>query len=130
MTVAFKILLACAAGGLVTAAAAHDPESTGDADKGAEIYEASCTGCHSLDRNRIGPAHRGVYGRQAGTAEDYNYSAALAAAGFIWDTAKLDEWLTNPQAMVRGTKMGFRLGDPQKRSDVIAFLKRESAQTE
>jgi cytochrome c2 len=30
--------------------------------------------------------------------------------------------LTNPQALVPGTKMYFLLADPQSRADIIAYL--------
>jgi cytochrome c len=104
-----------------------DPPRTGDPLKGAEVYEANCTGCHSLDANRIGPAHRGVVGRAAGMAAGYNYSPALKASGVTWTADQLDKWLTNPQALVKGARMGFRLSDPKARADVIAFLAREGS---
>lgn len=131
MAVLFRSTLTVAAMVLAisVAHAGSDDEAAmpeGDADRGAETYENSCSGCHSLDRNRIGPAHRGVYGSKAGSAPEYAYSAALAAADFEWDAESLDGWLANPMAYVPGAKMGFRLGDPQKRADIIAFLKRES----
>jgi len=100
----------------------------GDAVHGAEVYEASCTGCHSLDANRVGPAHRGVVGRIAGTAPGFNYSPGLKAAGFTWTPEKLDEWLTNPQAMIKSARMGFRLSDAKSRADVIAYLATQKAQ--
>jgi cytochrome c len=34
----------------------------------------------------------------------------------------LDRWLTNPSALVPGTKMFFKLDAPQDRADVIAYL--------
>ena len=37
----------------------------GDAARGEQIYEA-CGDCHSLDKNDVGPRHRGVFGRKAG----------------------------------------------------------------
>lgn len=98
----------------------------GDAVRGADVYEAKCTGCHSLDANRIEPCHRGVYGRKAGSLDDFDYSDALRRAGFVWDKARLDRWLTDPETLVPGQKMGFRLQDPQARADVIAFLMRQS----
>ena len=97
----------------------------GDPVRGAEIYDASCGGCHSLDANRIGPAHRGVVGRAAGSAPSYNYSLALKASGLTWTPGLLDKWLINPQALVKGARMGFRLADTQKRADVIAYLSEE-----
>jgi cytochrome c len=98
----------------------------GNADRGAEIYENRCTGCHSLDANRVGPAHRGVVGRRVGTARGFEYSDALRAANFVWTEALIQRWLTNPEALIPGQQMGFRLGDPQERADVAAFLARES----
>jgi cytochrome c len=97
----------------------------GDPVRGKTVYEASCGGCHSLDANRIGPAHRGVVGRAAGTAVNYAYSAGVKSSGVTWTPEILDKWLTNPGAFIKGTKMGFRLADPQKRADVIAYLAAE-----
>ena len=31
---------------------------------GQALYQAKCTGCHSVDANRIGPRHRDVVGRK------------------------------------------------------------------
>jgi cytochrome c len=98
----------------------------GNADHGAEIYENRCTGCHSLDANRVGPAHRGVVGRRVGTARGFEYSDALRGANFVWTEALIQRWLTNPEALIPGQQMGFRLGDAQERADVAAFLARES----
>ncbi|ESZ86958.1 MAG: cytochrome C [Blastomonas sp. CACIA14H2] len=111
---------------MATASGATPAPPAGDATRGAQVYEDNCTGCHSLDANRVGPAHRGVFGRKAGSAPGFAYSPALKKAKFAWDAARLDKWLTNPQGFVPGAKMGFRLSDAQKRADVIAYLKKES----
>lgn len=102
------------------------PPPAGNADRGGQVYQASCGSCHSLDANRAGPSHRGVFGRRAGRAAGFSYSPALRHTRIVWDTRTLDQWLRNPQALVPGTTMGFRLGDPGRRADVIAFLQRES----
>ena len=73
----------------------------------------------------MGPRHRGVVGRRAGSLEDYSYSAALKGSGLTWDEATLDRWLTNPSALVPGTKMFFKIDDAQSRADIIAFLKEQ-----
>lgn len=111
---------------MATASGATAAALAGDAGRGAQIYEDNCTGCHSLDASRIGPAHRGVFGRKAGSVKDFAYSPALKKAKFVWDTARLDKWLANPQGFVPGAAMGFRLSDAQRRADVIAYLKKES----
>ena len=93
----------------------------GDAARGKDLYQA-CSGCHSIEENDIGPKHRGVVGRPAGSVPDYAYSPALKASGLVWSADTLDRWLTNPQALVPGTKMYFSMADPQKRADLIAYL--------
>jgi cytochrome c len=79
-------------------------------------------GCHSLDENDIGPKHRGVVGREAGTAAGYRYSPALAASGLTWTPTNLDLWLSGPQALVPGAKMFFSVPDARTRADIIAYL--------
>ncbi len=98
----------------------------GDPVHGKKLY-ANCTGCHSIDENDVGPKHRGVVGRKAGTVPDYDYSPALKASGIIWNKETLDRWLTNPSAMVPGTKMFFVLEDPKARADIIAYLSLQGA---
>jgi cytochrome c len=116
------IRILAAAALLAPAIAAPALAFDGDAARGAEVYER-CSACHSPDADRVGPRHRGVVGRRVGSVEGFPYSPALKAAGFVWDEARLDRWLTNPQALVPGQRMGFRLGDAQERADVIAYLK-------
>jgi cytochrome c len=94
----------------------------GDADRGEQIYQA-CTDCHSLDKNDVGPRHRGVFGRKAASLPDYDYSDALKSANIVWNEETLDKWLTDPQAVAPGAKMFFHLDNPQDRADVIAYLK-------
>jgi cytochrome c len=103
------------------ASAAAEPSFHGDPQRGKDLY-ANCTSCHSIDDNDIGPMHRGVVGRKAGTAPGYAYSAALKASGIVWNPSTLDRWLTNPSDMVPGTKMFFLVPDPQARADIIAYL--------
>jgi len=98
--------------------------AAGDAAKGKALYQA-CAACHSIDENEIGPKHRGVVGRRAGSVGDYNYSSALKASGITWNDATLDRWLVNPSAFVPGTKMFFKIDDAQARADLIAYLKEQ-----
>ena len=111
---------------LAVAATAMAMAPSGDPVRGGKLYAANCGSCHSLDANRVGPAHRGVYGRKAGTARGYAYSPAMRGARIVWNEATLDRFLQNPQAMVPGARMGFRLTDPVRRADVIAYLRQQS----
>jgi cytochrome c len=94
----------------------------GDAVHGKALYQG-CQACHSIDENDLGPKHRGLVGRPAANIEDYSYSAALKSSGLTWDEPTLDRWLTNPSALVPGTKMYFKIDDPQSRADIIAYLR-------
>jgi cytochrome c len=86
------------------------------------LYESRCTACHSLDHSRIGPAHRGVFGRHAAQVAGFDYSPALRRTKVIWTARSLDRWLTNPEAFIPGQKMGYSISDPRDRADIIAFL--------
>src|ERR1700675_777970 len=93
-----KGLLACAlaaAGTISGTCLASEAANPGDSAHGKALYQA-CLACHSVDDNDLGPKHRGVVGRPAGTVADYNYSAALKSSGLTWDAATLDRWLINP----------------------------------
>jgi len=115
-------LLCVAAVLTVSTAAMADTAPNGDAGHGKALYQG-CAACHSIEDNDLGPRHRGVVGRKAGVVPDYNYSPALKSSGLTWTEANLDRWLTNPSVLVPGTKMFFKIDDPQSRADIIAYLK-------
>lgn len=110
-------------------AALPAPYNEGDLDNGRRVF-ARCRSCHTVTEggpNMTGPNLYGVFGRQAGGVEGYNYSNAVKTAGFVWDADKLDHWLENPHTFLRGTKMSFAgLADAADRRDVIAWLKVET----
>jgi cytochrome c len=94
-----------------------------EADLGKQLFEKRCTGCHSLDRNKEGPNLKGVYGRQAGTAPNFNYSTALKSANFVWDDQRLEKWLTDTQSLVEDNNMDFHVPKPEERAAIIGYLK-------
>jgi cytochrome c len=63
-----------------------------------------------------------VVGRRAGSVAGFDYSPALKASRIVWDAATLERWLTDPEALVPGQRMGYSLGDAAVRADVIAYL--------
>jgi cytochrome c len=101
-------------GGLANAA--------GDATRGEVLYQG-CQDCHSIEKNDVGPMHKGVVGRTSGTVPGYSYSPALRSAKIVWTEENLDKWLTDPQAFIPGTKMFYEVKNPQDRADLIAFLR-------
>jgi cytochrome c len=97
-------------------------ETQGDAARGRALYEARCIACHTVEVSLVGPAHRGVMGRRAGSLPGYEYSAALKAARLVWTRKTLDAWLTNPERLLPGQKMWFSVPDARDRRDLIAWL--------
>ena len=92
-------------------------------DRGKQLFEKRCTGCHSLDQDKEGPRLRGVYGRQSGTVPGFTYSAALQSSHLTWDDASLDKWLTDTDSLVAGNDMAFHVPKQDERADIIRFLK-------
>jgi cytochrome c len=41
----------------------------------------------------------------------------------VWDETTLDKWLTDPESVVAGNNMAFRLENAGQRADIIAYLK-------
>lgn len=123
-------MLACTLLGSVATAddAASAPTTSttehikGDPVRGQTLYQSRCMACHSLDHSRIGPAHRGVFDRLAGSVPGFDYSPALRHSGVRWTATNLDRWLTDPDAFIPGNKMGYQVPDPVDRRDIIAFL--------
>jgi cytochrome c len=114
---------------LVTFAAVLGPvifvgsaNAAGDAARGEVLYQG-CQDCHSIEKNDVGPLHKGVFGRLAGTVADYDYSPALKNSKIVWTEDNLDKWLSGPQQFIPGTKMFYEVKNPQYRADLIAFLK-------
>lgn len=108
--------------GAQLAIAQSAPATTGSALRGKEIYEARCSACHSVDAHRVGPMHWGVLGRKAGSATGYGYSEALSKSRIIWTRETLMAWLTSPEALIPGQRMGYQMDSANDREDVVAYL--------
>ena len=98
----------------------------GDPVRGKALFEKRCTGCHALTVNREGPNLRGVYGRAAGTADGFAYSAALKKAKIVWDDNSLTRWLADPDAFLPGNDMDYLVVKAQERLDLVSYLKQAS----
>jgi cytochrome c len=126
------VLLTALLGVGLTAAAAQNPANPGNSanlsnpgnpEKGKAVFD-KCAACHALDDTMAdGPSLKGVFGRKAGTRDDYRYSAAMVRSGVVWDEMTIDAYVTDPQAFIRGNRMSFA-GIPSKadRDDLIAYL--------
>ena len=94
----------------------------GDAARGQLLYAARCAACHSFDFNGVGPAHKELIGRRAGTAKGYAYSSALKNSTVVWNQDSLNRWLTEPEQLIPGQKMFISIPDAQERADIVAWL--------
>lgn len=106
-------------------AALPEPYKSADLANGKAKF-AFCSSCHTITPggpNMTGPNLYGVVGTKTAAIPNYNFSDALKAANFTWDGAHLDAWITNPRAVVPGTKMTyFGMKDAKDRTDLIAYL--------
>ena len=96
-------------------------------DIGKDLFERRCSGCHATEREKEGPRLRGVYGRRSGSVASFNYSDALKNAAITWDADTLDRWLTDPEKLVSGNDMAFRLVNPEERREIIQYLRKLSS---
>ena len=125
--VSLAALGAFAAGVAIVAlsASAQTPpkaEITGDVDRGAEQFEATCAECHGPAATA--PTLRGIVNRPiASIANFYGYSEALKAKkSETWTVANLNAYLKSPSKFVPGNLMDREYPDAQMRADIIAFL--------
>lgn len=91
----------------------------------------ACRGCHLINdsgRNTTGPNLYGLFDRQAGSIEGFNYSPAFQEADFVWTAESLDEFLAAPRTFMPGNRMPFGgMRNPGHRADLIAWLVAETA---
>ena len=95
-------------------------------DAGQKAFQA-CAACHDVGpaaRSKVGPPLNGMFGRTAGSQEGFPYSPAMRASNITWTDESFAAYLTNPKALVPGTKMAFAgIADAQRIADIAAYLK-------
>jgi cytochrome c len=107
--------------GLMAGAAAAE----GDPAAGERVFR-QCQACHVVDaeQNRVGPHLVGIFGREAGAVDGFNYSPAMANSGIVWDDDTIGEYLADPRGYIPGNRMAFAgLRNPEQIADVIAYMK-------
>lgn len=107
-------------------------QAAADAAHGEKIF-ARCKACHAVGegaKNRAGPQLNGIFGRPAGSVEDYRYSKAMkeaGAQGLVWNEDTLSAYLTAPKNFIKGNKMAFPgLKKSRDVTDLLEWLKTES----
>ena len=95
----------------------------GDPQRGKELFEKRCGGCHSLEKDKEGPRLGNVFGRKAGTIPTFKYSDSFKSGQFVWDDAYLDRWLVNTDSVLPDNDMDFHVPKSDERADIIQFLR-------
>ena len=115
-------LVAAALAAVILTPAAHAQ----DVAAGETVFK-KCFPCHAVGpdaRNKVGPVLNGLEGREAGTVSGYNYSKANKESGLVWDEATFEEYIKDPRAKIKGTKMIFPGIKKQEDIDSLwAYLK-------
>ena len=119
---------AAASGGTEAAAAEAGPDfatvmASADAAAGEKVF-GKCKSCHKIDgSDSTGPHLNGVVGRPVASVGGFAYSDGMVAHGGDWTPEALQEFLTAPKKVVKGTKMTFAgLGKVEDRANLIAYL--------
>jgi cytochrome c len=98
----------------------------GDPVNGEKLFAVKCGACHSIEpgNNKHGPNLFGIIDRRSASVDGYKYSKALKAAGLTWTISKLNEFMDEPQDIVKGVKMpDVEFNGARERTDIIAYLR-------
>ena len=98
-----------------------------DVAAGQLVFNNACRTCHTTIEgdNRLGPHLYKIVGRKAGSLPNYSYSSAMKSADFVWDEAKLNRFIANPDEIVPGNNMKpyGGLASADDRAKILAFLR-------
>ena len=101
------------------------PAFAGDPTAGAQVFK-KCLACHAVGedaKNKVGPVLNGLFGRPAGSVPGYDYSDANKNSGIVWTPEVFAEYIKNPRAYIKGTKMAFAgLKKDKEIEDITAYL--------
>ena len=90
-----------------------------------------CLPCHSIGpdaKNKVGPELNAIDGRKSGTAEGYNYTEANKNSGITWNEAEFKDYIKDPRAKIKGTKMVFAgIKNDSEIANLWAYLKQFDA---
>ena len=90
-----------------------------------------CLPCHAIGegaKNKVGPVLNGIDGRHSGSVADYSYSDANKSSGIIWDETQFLDYIKDPRAKIKNTKMIFPgIKNETEAKNLWAYLKQFGA---
>lgn len=90
-----------------------------------------CLACHAIGadaKNKVGPVLNGLDGRKSGTVEGYSYTSANKDSGITWDEAQFLDYIKDPRAKIKGTKMIFPgIKNENESKNLWAYIKQFGA---
>ena len=97
-----------------------------DLDAGKAVFNR-CKICHTVAagaKSTVGPNLQGVFGRKAGSLDEFRYSAAMKESGITWDETTLAGFLGDPKGYLPGNRMAFPgIADPGELENLLAYLR-------
>jgi cytochrome c len=108
------------------AAAMTQAAQAQDVAAGEQSFK-KCLPCHSIGegaKNKVGPELNGIDGRHSGSAPGYSYSEANKNSGITWNETEFLEYIKDPRAKIKGTKMIFPgIKNESEAKNLWAYLK-------
>ncbi len=93
-------------------------------DAGKKAYQ-ECVACHSVEKgvNGVGPSLFGIVGSKAAAVPGFQFSGPMKRSGIVWTPDNLDKYITDPQAVVTGTRMPYSgMSDATMRAELVKYL--------
>jgi len=104
-----KILFRAFVGALIGTAALTAPVAAQDLTAGENSFK-KCLACHAVGedaKNKVGPILNGLENRHSGSIPGYSYTDANKNSGITWTEAEFLDYIKDPRAKIKGTKMIF-----------------------
>lgn len=125
-----KTLLRSAMSGAALLVLATHNTSAQDLAAGENSFK-KCLACHAVGedaKNKVGPELNGLDGRHSGTVAGYSYSDANKNSGITWNEAEFLDYIKDPRAKIKGTKMIFPgIKNETEAKNLWAYLKQFDA---